>query len=145
MHEVAAMHDVVATALDAMQTEAGRSGARGSRVTSVQIALGASGHLSGEAARLHFDLQAAGTPAEGARLDFIWLPATYQCFMCLRQFDSVLPPESVVCPDCGGVAIEIAHDDTITVRSITVEMEETVATPARTAGEASCVSASPDV
>ncbi len=121
MHEVAAMHDVVATALAALRAEAGRSGARGARVTSVQIVLGASGHLSEEAARLHFELQAADTPVEGARLDFIWLPATYQCFTCLRRFESAMPSESVVCPDCGDVAIEITHDDTISVRSIIIE------------------------
>jgi Zn finger protein HypA/HybF involved in hydrogenase expression len=106
--------------------------AGGSRVTSVELALGASGHLTEEAARQYFGLFARGTPAEDAAVVVSWLPATYQCFACLQRFQSVQAAEEVACPACGGVALEVAHEDACYVRSIDVAFDdgETLATPA---------------
>lgn len=123
MHEVAAMRGAVATALEEMQA------AGATRVVGIHLLLGASGHLSEEAARQHFTTFAKGTPAEGAELSFTWLPATYQCFNCLKQFGSTEPSESVACPACGGVALEIAHDDTCAVRFVDVAYEPDVVQP----------------
>jgi Zn finger protein HypA/HybF involved in hydrogenase expression len=89
-------------------------------VTEVRLALGASGHLTEEAARQHFATFAKGTPAERATLTFTWLPATYRCFGCLRVFQSTEPAASVECPTCGAVALEIAHEDTCAVSYIDV-------------------------
>ncbi len=117
MHEVAAMRGVVTSALEAMRA------AGATRVVGTHLLLGASGHLSEEAARQHFATLAKGTPAEGAALTFTWLPATYQCVDCLHRFESAAPAESVACPDCGGVALEIAHQDTCALVSIDVTAE----------------------
>jgi hydrogenase nickel insertion protein HypA len=118
MHEVAAMRAVVTTVLEHMQQ------AGGSRVTGVELVLGASGHLTEEAARQHFTVFAAGTPAAAATVSISWLPATYQCFECLHRFRSTLPTAEVVCPLCGAVALEIAHEDVCSVRSIDVTCDE---------------------
>jgi len=118
MHEVAAMRGAVTTALEQMRA------AGATRVTEVHMVLGASGHLSEEAARQHFATFARGTPAEHAELTFTWLPATYRCFGCLRRFQSTEPAASVECPTCGAVALEIAHDDTYAVSYVDVAYGE---------------------
>jgi hydrogenase nickel insertion protein HypA len=118
MHEVAAMRGAVTTALEQMRA------AGATRVTEVHMVLGASGHLTEEAARQHFATFAKGTPAEHATLTFTWLPATYRCFGCLRQFESSAPAASLECPTCGAVALEISHDDTCAVRYVDVAYDE---------------------
>jgi Zn finger protein HypA/HybF involved in hydrogenase expression len=117
MHEVAAMRGVVQTALEHLH----RAG--GTQVTAVELVLSASGHLTEEAACQHFALFAANTPAAAATVTIIMRPATYQCFTCLRAFESTQPAESVVCPACGGVALEIEHEDICALRSIDVAMD----------------------
>ena len=118
MHEVAAMRGVVQTALDYLQ----RSG--GTRVTGVELVLGASGHLTEEAARQHFALFAANTPAADATVTIIWRPATYQCFACLHRFQSVTPNVDATCPRCGAVALEIEHQEVCSLRSIDVTVQD---------------------
>ncbi len=118
MHEVAAMRGALSMVLERMR-DVGAI-----RVTHVELTLGTSGHLTEEAARQHFAVLAAGTPAEGATLAFTWLPATYQCFSCLRQFESTAPEAEAACPDCGDIALEIGHRDDYYVSSIEVELPD---------------------
>jgi hydrogenase nickel incorporation protein HypA/HybF len=106
MHELAATRGMLTAALERMR----QVGA--TRVTRVELTIGASGHLTEDAVRQHFELLAQGTPAEGAALTFSWLPATYQCFTCLQEFASTAPPSEIACPACGGVALEVAHEET---------------------------------
>ncbi|HEX9037289.1 MAG TPA: hydrogenase maturation nickel metallochaperone HypA [Ktedonobacterales bacterium] len=115
MHEAAAIQGAVSVALE-------RVAALGSpRVRAVELALGVSGHITDAIARQQFAICALGTPLETAALRIVWLPATYQCFTCLRQFSSVEPAEGVACPECGGVALEIAHDDACYIQAIDVD------------------------
>jgi Zn finger protein HypA/HybF involved in hydrogenase expression len=109
-------------AVDAAVETMRRAG--GSRVMAVELVLGASGHVTEEIARQYFELFAAGTPAAGADITIVWLPATYQCFGCLNRFHSASRPEEVDCPICGGVALEIAHEDVCAVRSVEVTFDE---------------------
>jgi hydrogenase nickel incorporation protein HypA/HybF len=115
MHEVAAMRGAVSAVLARMRDEGA------SRVTRVTLVLGVSGHLTEDAARQHFAVLAKGTPAEHAQLDISWLPATYQCFDCLHRFTSTQPPDAVLCPECDGLALEVAHCDECYVSEIEVE------------------------
>ena len=124
MHEAAAIRGMCSTAVEHAQA----AGAK--KITRVEVTLGASDHLSEETVRQHFELVADGTLAAGATLSIKWLPATYQCFSCLTRFASVAQSESVTCPDCGGIALEIAHEDVCCVTSIDVEVLES--------GENSC-------
>lgn len=114
MHELAATRGVLATALEQMH-DAGAS-----RVTALELTIGASGHLSEDAVRQHFVLLAQGTPAEGAALTFVWLPATYQCFACLHRFTSAAPAPQIACPVCVGVALEVEHQEVYYVSTIEV-------------------------
>lgn len=117
MHEVAAMQGIVRSMLDAMR------GAGASRVTEAHLVLGASGHFTEDAARQHFAVLAEDTPAAGASLTIDWLPATYQCFTCLRRFTSLHAPSEVRCPECEGVALEIAHQDICYVDAVEVAFD----------------------
>jgi hydrogenase nickel incorporation protein HypA/HybF len=115
MHEVAAIQGICTAAVQRAEA------AGASRITHIELTLGASGHLSEEAVRQHFELLASRTIAEGASLGISWLPATYQCFDCLSRFETVEQSETVTCPNCSGVALEIAHQDISYVTSIDVE------------------------
>lgn len=117
MHEVAAMRGMVRTVLECMQ-QAGAS-----RVTNVQLVLGASGHLTADAAYQHFEALVKGTPIEDASLTIQWLPAQYQCFFCLHRFESCEPSNQVTCPECGEVALEVSHQDVYYVSAIDVSFE----------------------
>lgn len=114
MHELAATQGILTTALEEMHA------AGASRVTALELTVGVSGHLTEEAVRQHFALLAQGTPAKGAALTFVWLPATYQCFTCLRRFTSTVPAAEVECAACGGVALEIKHQETFSLSAIEV-------------------------
>ena len=118
MHETAAMQGIVRIILHHMQ-QAGAS-----RVINVQLVLGASGHLTAEAANQHFEALVAGTPIEGSSLTIQWLPAEYQCFFCLHRFESSEPSNHVTCPECGEAALEVSHRDMCSVSAIDVSFEE---------------------
>jgi hydrogenase nickel insertion protein HypA len=120
MHEVAAMQGAVQTILEQMQQ------AGGSRVTTVELILGATGHFTEEAAHQHFAVLTKATPAEGASLEIFWLPATFQCFSCLHRFESCTPVEQVTCPRCGDIALETSRLDACYVKAIEVSFDGNV-------------------
>jgi Zn finger protein HypA/HybF involved in hydrogenase expression len=118
MHEVAAMRGIVATVLEQMQA------AGATRVTTVELVLGASGHLSEDAARQYWEVFTRDTPAHDAAVIFTWLPATYQCFSCMQRFPVTRPSAVVACPACGDIALEVEHEDTCAVRSLDVAFDD---------------------
>lgn len=118
MHEAAAMRSVVSKVLEVMQQ------ARASRVTCIELVLGASGHFTAEAAQQLFDVFSAGAPIEGTALKILWLPATFQCFNCLHRFQSCETASYATCPVCEGVALEIEHQDICYVGAIDVSFDE---------------------
>lgn len=118
MHEVTAMQGVMRAVLDSLQQ------AGGERVTNVQLMLGASSHLSAEAAYQLFEVLAKGTPAEHASLTIEWLPATYQCLSCQHSFESSEPSSHMTCPECSEVALETAHQDICAVSAIDIVGDE---------------------
>ncbi len=115
MHEVAQMQGMVTEII------ACAGAAQAQRITRVALRLGASGHMTEAAARQHFAILDAGTLAEGARLDITWLPATYQCFNCGQLFSVMDPQESLLCPICGEIALEVDHADVCYAESIEVD------------------------
>jgi hydrogenase nickel incorporation protein HypA/HybF len=115
MHEVAQMQGMVT------EIVACAKAAQAQRITRVALCLGTSGHMTEAVARQHFDILATGTLAEGAKVDIVWLPATYQCFTCGQQFSVMDPQESLLCPSCGEIALEIGHADVCYAESIEVE------------------------
>ena len=118
MHEVVAMQGMVPTVLECMRKAAG------SRVTNVQLVLGASGHFTAEAAYHLFEKLTKGTPVEDASLTIQWLPAKFLCFSCMHRFESSEPATQVTCPVCGEVALEIEHSDVCYVSAIDVAFDD---------------------
>jgi hydrogenase nickel incorporation protein HypA/HybF len=112
MHEGAMMQTVVATILTELEK------AKGARVTRVQLELGTSEHFTEEAVRQYFQILTQDTLATGATLELAWLPATYQCLSCLLRFESTA--STAVCPHCGDVGLEVAHQDGCAIRGIEV-------------------------
>lgn len=124
MHEAAAMQGAVRTALEYMR----QPGA--ARVTNVQLSVAVSGHFTEDLVRQYFALFTADTPAAGATLTIIWLPATYQCLTCLQTFQSLQPAVEALCPQCGEAALEIDHQDICAVSVIDVAFDAPEAGPA---------------
>jgi Zn finger protein HypA/HybF involved in hydrogenase expression len=118
MHEAVAMQGMVRTVLEYMRQ------AGGSRVTNVQLVLGASRHFTAEAAYQHFESLTKGTPVADASLTIQWLPAKFLCLSCLHRFESSEPVTQVTCPICGEVALEVAHADVCYVSAIDVAFED---------------------
>jgi hydrogenase nickel incorporation protein HypA/HybF len=112
MHEVAVIQGIVKTILVSME-DAGAS-----RVTNVQLVLGASGHFTEEAVHQHFQALTQNTPIEGATLALSWVPATYQCLSCQHRFEST--SSMATCPQCGDMAMEISHQDVCYLSAIDV-------------------------
>ncbi len=122
MHEVAALQNAVRAAMRSMQ-QAGAS-----RVTNVQLLVSVSGHFTEDVVRQYFTLFTANTPAAGATLTIIWLPATYQCLTCLHTFQSLQPAIGALCPQCGEAALETGHRDICALHAIDVAFAETAKT-----------------
>ncbi len=115
MHEAAMMQGAVQEALAQMHAVGGM------RITRVVLALGASGHFTEDVARQHFAVNTLATSAEDAALEIEWLPASYSCIQCLHTFKSAESPDTVTCPECGGITLEIGHVDVCYIREIEVE------------------------
>ncbi len=120
MHEVASIQGAVRTAVEYMRA------ADASRVTNVQLTIAVSGHFTEDVVRQYFALFTAGTPAAGATLTIVWLPATYRCLNCLHTFQSLQPAVEALCPACGDMALEINHQDICAVSVIDAAFDETV-------------------
>ena len=117
MHEVGAITGAVSTALEYMR-QAGAS-----HVTNIELEVGVSGHFSEEAIRQYVMVLAVGTPAEGASVRIVWLPATYQCLDCGHCFESSQPTQETVCPECEGVVLEMSHQDICSLSAIDVAFD----------------------
>lgn len=118
MHEVTAITGAVNTALDYMR----QVGA--SRVTDIELEVGASGHFAEEAIRQYVVMLTANTPAEGTTVRIVWFPATYQCLDCGHCFERSQPTGEAVCPECEGVVLEMNHQDTCRLRAIDVAFDD---------------------
>ncbi|HEU5349046.1 MAG TPA: hydrogenase maturation nickel metallochaperone HypA [Ktedonobacterales bacterium] len=97
------------------------SPAEGVRITRVVLVLGPSEHFAEDVARQHFLMNAQGTPAENAALDIERLPVIYRCSSCLHTFSSAESSQTVVCPVCGSISLEIGHARAFYIREIEVD------------------------
>lgn len=118
MHEVAAITRAVNTALEYMR-QAGAS-----RVTHIELEVGASGHFTEEAIRQSVTMLTVNTPAQGTTVRIVWLPATYQCLDCGHCFESSQPAGTRACPECEGVVLEMDHQDTCRLCAIDVAFDD---------------------
>lgn len=94
MHELSIAHNVVELALE------GANDAGIHPVDAVYVRLGVLSGVVKEALEFSFDVAAAGTPLEGARLVIEEVPVKVFCREC-RQESTLDKPFPLRCPHCG--------------------------------------------
>jgi hydrogenase nickel incorporation protein HypA/HybF len=70
------------------------------KVNSVSLSYGRLSCIETKTLQFAFDVQAKGTPAQGAALEFQVLPAMIRCFSCEKDLE--VGTYSAICPKCGG-------------------------------------------
>jgi len=107
VHEFGIADQILATVL-------ARAGER--RVAAVTVRAGVRHGIVAESMELAFDHAATGTPAEGATIAVVPLPAKLRCRHCGAEcptFDVI-----GVCPQCGDDDVSISGGDELTLESI---------------------------
>ena len=117
------MHEMsIATALleEVLQTA---KQAGGSRVTAVELEVGAFKLVVPEAMQMAWEAVRGGTAADEAILRLEEVPAEARCRVCAQRFQ----PEvdySFVCPHCGKADVQIVAGDDIVLKSLELETED---------------------
>jgi hydrogenase nickel incorporation protein HypA/HybF len=70
------------------------------KVSLIRLQVGELSSVFDESVQMFFDIISQGTIAEGARLEFLKIPAGLKCLSCGKEFDR--KPGSFDCPFCGG-------------------------------------------
>ena len=123
MHETVMAQQIVRAVLAEM-TARGASACR-----SIDVELGQLEGLDAKDLQAAFDLEAAGTPLEGARLEVTTAPATAVCPSCKAVKPFELPHAhtheipSALCPDCGA-ALELRGGRGFVVRRAALIVED---------------------
>ncbi len=91
---------------------------RASRITSVRLALGALSGVERGPLEFCFPMAAAGTLAEGARLEIEEVPITVRCRSCGAE--TRVGELQLACPRCGAPGVEVTGGRELTVRSMEV-------------------------
>jgi hydrogenase nickel incorporation protein HypA/HybF len=99
MHELSIAIDLVAAASE-------KAAELGLRVSVVHVRVGALSGVVGEALAFSFEVAAAGSEIEGARLAIEEVPVTVRCPRCGGE-PRPASPQALRCPDCGGPASEV--------------------------------------
>lgn len=115
MHETGMCDEIVRAVL---------SRAEGRQVAAVRVRAAHAGHRADpEVVEQGFRVAAAGTPAEGARLDLVTEPPAVSCRDCGARTPATDALALVACPRCGGVDVELAGDTGVVVESITYQQD----------------------
>ncbi|PKN51923.1 MAG: hydrogenase maturation nickel metallochaperone HypA [Deltaproteobacteria bacterium HGW-Deltaproteobacteria-13] len=94
MHELYLAESI----LNIIQDYAKRDGFK--KVNSVMLSYGRFSCMEPKALQFAFEVQAAGTAAEGAVLEFKIMPAVIHCFSCEKDLE--IKTHTGICPGCGG-------------------------------------------
>lgn len=100
MHELYLAESI----LNILQDYAVRDGFK--KVNSVLLSYGRLSCIESKTLQFAFDVQAKGTPAEGAVLEFQILPAMIHCFSCEKDLE--VKAHMGACPSCGGNEVMLA-------------------------------------
>lgn len=109
MHELGIAQGIVAVTLDV-------AGDR--NVNRVRVSIGALQRVVLESLEMGFQLCADGTPAAGAVLEVITVPARVQCRECSRE--SEVSGGVFVCSSCGSSAVTVVAGEGISVDEIEI-------------------------
>lgn len=114
------MHELsIVNALVGMVEEKARA-AGATRVTRVQIRVGALSGVVAEALRFSYDFGTTGTLLEGSTLAIEEVPVAIACLACGR--DVVLPGiQHFCCPDCGTPSARVTQGRELDLLSFEIE------------------------
>lgn len=93
--------------------------AKDARVTAVHVQVGHLRQVVPSALRFAFELSAQGTAAEGAELELEEVPVVADCRACGARSDQGDLP--LVCPDCGGLLLDVVRGEELLVDSLELE------------------------
>jgi hydrogenase nickel incorporation protein HypA/HybF len=113
MHELSIAGAVVDTALRHAEDR---------RVLLVTLRVGQLRQVIPDSLAFYFEIVARDTPAEGARLEQVVVPARLRCGGCEDEWDMDGTPE-FRCPRCGAGGVEVIAGNELEVDSIEVEEE----------------------
>jgi hydrogenase nickel incorporation protein HypA/HybF len=113
MHEVALAQGLV----DIVTDYAARDGFKRAKV--VHLELGGLSNVLPEALVFGFESASRGTPAEGARLDFVHRPGTGWCTDCSAEV--VVTARVSLCPKCNGTKWVVTGGEQMRVTELEVD------------------------
>lgn len=113
MHETALCKGIV----DAVKEQAAAHGF--ARATVVRLSIGALSHVEPEALAFAFDAAAAGTLAEGAKLEIEHPPGQAFCIHCEVQVN--IAQRFDPCPQCGGHDLVVTGGEEMRIKELEVE------------------------
>ncbi len=108
MHELAIAESVVASVLE-------RTGDQ--HVSVVRLRVGALAGVVADALSFCFELAAAGTPLDGARLEIVEEHGRARCRTCESDFDL---RDAILLCDCGSADVELISGRELSVTSVEV-------------------------
>jgi hydrogenase nickel incorporation protein HypA/HybF len=89
------------------------------RIMRVNLLIGEMSDECEEAIQAYWDQLAAGTPAQGAELNFRYVPAELRCMECGSVFTAM--EVSSGCPFCLSTRVRLVRGDDVRLESIDVE------------------------
>jgi len=92
-----------------------------SKVNVVNIKNGALSGVITEALEFCFDVCAAGTPAENAKLNIKSVPSAWKCESCGAKVNKVEDMGVPICPKCESVKLKLVSGREFELESIEVE------------------------
>ncbi|MGW6913908.1 hydrogenase maturation nickel metallochaperone HypA [Kitasatospora sp. NPDC054939] len=111
MHEMSVAMAVV----DQVQETARARGAAG--VERITLDVGELAGVVADSLAFCFELACAGTVAEGAELVTRTVPGSARCEPCATVWEVGMPP-SLLCPRCGGAAVELVAGRELRIREV---------------------------
>lgn len=121
MHELSVTESILEIALR-YGREAGAAG-----VTDLYLVIGDLSSIVDESVQFYWDIIAEDTPAAGSTLHFRRIPGRLGCRTCGHTYS---PNETLPCPACGGIEIDVLAGDEFYLESIEVTLESPKVMPA---------------
>jgi hydrogenase nickel incorporation protein HypA/HybF len=94
------------------------------RITRVDLRVGHLRQVVPSALEFAFELVAQGTPAEGAELVLVQVPAAVRCRDCRAESEQDAFP--LACARCGSLAVDVVRGEELLVDSLEVQPTEEV-------------------
>ena len=103
--------------LDAVEEQARLSGA--CRVLAINLTVGQRAGIVEDSLSFYFDMLAAGTQVEGARLNVKTIPMLFHCHPCRSDYTPA--GANFGCPRCGTVGVALNDGSQLLIDSIEIE------------------------